>query len=241
MSKGSQKPFTRLLSERAEAAGIALNSAQCAALETYFALLKRWNSRINLTALPVDDATDATIDRLFIEPLVAAQALGDHYRNWFDLGSGGGSPAIPMKTSWPQTRLTMVESKSRKTAFLREAIREVALPRAFVLEDRFEDLARTNGAMSSADLVTVRAVRLDAGLLVAAYSLLKAGGCFAVFSSKGQELFASGSVKTAELMTAHQELTGKSLENAGGQLLWGRETHALPGESILCVLRKPNL
>ena len=40
-----------------------------------------------------------------------------------DVGSGGGSPAIPLKLAVPRLALTMVEVKARKSAFLREAVR----------------------------------------------------------------------------------------------------------------------
>ena len=44
-----------------------------------------------------------------------------------DVGSGGGSPAIPLKLAVPRLSLTMVEAKARKSAFLREAIRHLGL------------------------------------------------------------------------------------------------------------------
>ena len=44
-----------------------------------------------------------------------------------DVGSGGGSPAIPLKLAAPAVALTMVEVKARKSAFLREAIRQLEL------------------------------------------------------------------------------------------------------------------
>ena len=40
-----------------------------------------------------------------------------------DIGSGGGSPAIPLALAVPGLRLLMVESKTRKSVFLREAVR----------------------------------------------------------------------------------------------------------------------
>ena len=42
-----------------------------------------------------------------------------------DIGSGGGSPAIPFKLAVPRLGLTMVEAKARKSAFLREAVRQL--------------------------------------------------------------------------------------------------------------------
>ena len=62
---------------------------------------------------------------------------------WFDLGSGGGSPAIPLKLVRPDARLTMVESKTRKAAFLREAVAQSgAADAAEVADERFEELSR---------------------------------------------------------------------------------------------------
>ena len=48
---------------------------------------------------------------------------------WFDIGSGGGSPAIPLKLARPTLPLPMVESKTRKAVFLREAVRALGLAR----------------------------------------------------------------------------------------------------------------
>jgi len=174
------RPFSELLLARAYAAGVTIGPEQQRALGAYYQLLRQWNSRINLTALPLDPPTDAAVERLFIEPLVAAKILGRNDRNWIDIGSGGGSPAIPMKVSWLETSLTMVESKARKASFLREAIRSIPLVEASVAESRFESLT---GRAGTADLVTVRAVRLDSRLIAGAYSLLQVGGRLAMFRS----------------------------------------------------------
>src|SRR5437762_13109583 len=115
--------FRELLRWRAKALNLLVSDAQAIALETYFRLLAQWNSKINLTAFPLSKPTDATFDRLLIEPLAAAQFVEDVELTWIDLGSGGGSPALPMNIARPGLRLTMVESKSRKAAFLREAAR----------------------------------------------------------------------------------------------------------------------
>ena len=62
----------------------------------------RWNRKINLTALT---DPDEAIDRLLLEPLVAARYLpvpGEP--SLMDIGSGGGSPAIPLKLATPAPR-----------------------------------------------------------------------------------------------------------------------------------------
>lgn len=151
-------------------------------LEAYFRLLAQWNAKINLTALPLDVPTDETFDRLFAEPLGASKQVPTHTPSvWFDLGSGGGSPAIPLKIARPALRLTMIESKERKGAFLREAIRALGLNDALVETDRFEAAAAKPQFAGTADLVTVRAVKADAELFEVAGKMLKEGGRLFLF------------------------------------------------------------
>jgi 16S rRNA (guanine527-N7)-methyltransferase len=150
-------------------------------LQTYFELLARWNAKINLTALPLDEPTDDAIDRLFTEPLAAARHFPTGVDGWFDLGSGGGSPAIPLQVATGAAGLTMVESRERKAAFLREVVRILEI-RASVENMRFEDLGdgRHGGI---ADVVTVRAVRPDAAMFSAAATVLKKAGRLLIFQS----------------------------------------------------------
>ncbi|HEY2151776.1 MAG TPA: 16S rRNA (guanine(527)-N(7))-methyltransferase RsmG [Vicinamibacterales bacterium] len=150
-------------------------------LEAYLRLLTHWNAKINLTALPLDPPTDQTFDRLLVEPLGASRHIEDRPLVWFDLGSGGGSPAIPMKIARPVLNLTMVESKERKAAFLREAIRTLDLTNSNVRNERFEDLAEDPTLVGNVDLVTVRAVKTDAGLFETAAKLLREGGRLFLF------------------------------------------------------------
>ena len=153
-----------------------------APLEAYYRLLAQWNVKINLTALPLEPPTDATFDRLFIEPLLAAELIPDVAGAWFDLGSGGGSPAIPLKIVRPSLSLTLVESKTRKAAFLREVVRALKLPETQVANMRFQELPTPTPA---ADLVTVRAVRPDRTLLNESARLLRVGGHLLFFGNLG--------------------------------------------------------
>lgn len=129
---------------------------------------------MNLTALPLEDPTDETFDRLLVEPLAAAPYVADSALTWFDLGSGGGSPAIPLKILRTRAKLTMVEAKARKAAFLREAVRAVGLEGVVVENARFEELG--SDLEGKAKLVTIRAVRGDAVVFDSATKLLSRGG-----------------------------------------------------------------
>jgi len=159
-------------------------------LEAYMSFLAKWNSKINLTALPLAPPTNETFDRLLIEPLLAARYAGSVGGAWFDLGSGGGSPALPMKAVLLETPLTMVESKVRKAVFLREAVNAMHLPGTRVENERFEDVARINP--NTAELLTVRAVRIDATLASVASQLLGRSGRLFLFQPIGRHVPLGG-------------------------------------------------
>jgi 16S rRNA (guanine527-N7)-methyltransferase len=171
--------FEARLHARADAAGVDIDRTIVPRLNSYLQVLARWNQRINLTALPLDPLTDAAIDRLLIEPLAAAAVIPKlPGSSWMDVGSGAGSPALPMAVAREDLRLTMVESKARKAAFLREAARTMGV--SAVVEDvRAEALVdRFAGHFA---VLTVRAVRADAALVAVAGSLLMDGGVLALF------------------------------------------------------------
>jgi 16S rRNA (guanine527-N7)-methyltransferase len=190
--------FRERLSARAGNAGVSITAGAHAKLEIYFQLLTRWNAKINLTALPLRRPTDETFDRLLIEPLAAARYVEDSARTWFDVGSGGGSPAIPLKIVHSRAELTMVESKVRKAAFLREAVRVLELPDVDIENERFEDLvARVRP--HSVDLVSIRAVKSAPRLLTAIRRVLSQNGRIFLFQSSGRGPEAPPGFEMAEV------------------------------------------
>ena len=182
----TSKAFLDRLLRRTRTAGISVPASVAAQLETYFRLLARWNAKVNLTSLPLDEPTDETFDRLFIEPLAAARLVEDSWTPWFDVGSGGGSPAIPLKLARPALKLTMAESKARKAAFLREVVRELGHSDVSVETSRFEELAVRPEMEGSAGLVTVRAVRADAKLMSSVSRILRSDGRLLMFRPTAQ-------------------------------------------------------
>jgi 16S rRNA (guanine527-N7)-methyltransferase len=176
----TSRAFRERLTRRAKAAGLQVQPDVVAALQTYLSLLTRWNSKVNLTALPLEEPTDETFDRLFIEPLAAARVVADSWTPWIDIGSGGGSPAIPLKLVKPALDLTLVESKARKAAFLREVVRELDL-RISVETGRFEELASRPRADASTGLLTIRAVRLEPKLIKSMARMLRPCGRLLTF------------------------------------------------------------
>jgi 16S rRNA (guanine527-N7)-methyltransferase len=183
----SRAEFASRLAVRAARARIIISASQLDALADYFDLLRTWNRKINLTGMRLEPLSDEAIDRLFVEPLAAARILAKDgsisrpdMSRWLDLGSGGGSPAIPMKVALPALPLTMIESKSRKAAFLRKIVRE-GIVDAQVINARLEE---TRDLHPAASLVTVRAVRLETRILRAVTELMSHSGHLAIFQAR---------------------------------------------------------
>lgn len=177
----TSREFQDRLARRAKRAGTPLSPELAARLETYFRLLETWNRKINLTGLNLNDVAPETLDRLLIEPLIAARHIPTAASRMLDVGSGGGSPAIPMALAVPSVRLLMVESKTRKAVFLREAIRAVSLDGADVAASRFEELLARPELHEAHDVVTIRAVRVEPRVLSNLQAFLKPRGLLFLF------------------------------------------------------------
>ena len=139
-------------------------------LSCYLELLLRWNQRINLTGLR---DPETIVRRLFGESLCIARAVELRGR-LVDIGSGAGFPGLALKLAAPDLRVTLVEARQKKCAFLKEVARQCGFSHVEVVAERFEEWARREE--ETADLVTTRAVAMDTKLWQAAKTLLAPAG-----------------------------------------------------------------
>ena len=115
------------------ALGIALPADAQAKLLAYVALLYKWNKTYSLTAMREQDkaVSHHLLDSLAILPFVPSGSL-------LDVGSGGGMPGIPLAIACPELQVCLLDSNSKKAAFLRQAAIELALPNISVHCGRVE-------------------------------------------------------------------------------------------------------
>jgi 16S rRNA (guanine527-N7)-methyltransferase len=171
--------FRTRVTRRAAKSGVSLPSSLTDKLVLYYELLERWNRKINLTAL---EDPDTAIDRLLLEPVIAAKHVPPAPLKLMDVGSGGGSPALPLALALgPGVDLMMVEAKVRKSAFLREAVRHLGLTGARVENARFEELLARPELHERFDALSIRAVRVDPRVLMTLQAFLKPGGQVLLF------------------------------------------------------------
>lgn len=128
----------------------SLDEGQMQALWLHYDLLRRWNSRINLTRVI---ELDAAVRFHYAESLFVATHLPRHARSLIDVGSGAGFPGFVLAVARPELEVTLLESDLRKAAFLRE-VSDFA-PNVQVLAQRSRDVT------GSWDVAVSRAVRAE--------------------------------------------------------------------------------
>jgi len=136
-------------------------------LLAYAALLYKWNKTFSLTALREEEkaVSHHLLDSLAILPFVPAG-------NLLDVGSGGGMPGIPLAIARPELQVTLLDSNSKKTAFLRQAAIELALSNVDVHCGRVEQYHPTSGFAA----ITSRAFAELADFVSLSRHLLAEGG-----------------------------------------------------------------
>jgi 16S rRNA (guanine527-N7)-methyltransferase len=158
--------------------GLRLGETQLAHLERYLAELKRWNARINLTALKTD--RDIII-KLFLDSMALLPFLRTP-SSLADLGSGAGFPGLVLKIARPELALTLVESSGKKAAFLDYLASLLKLDKVEVTNVHLtHSLAREWGPRF--DAVVSRAAFSLTQLVELASPVLKPGG--ALLAPKG--------------------------------------------------------
>lgn len=174
---------------RALAAGLRgmsldLSPGVLAAIDAHVRLLAAWGQHVNLTAIrdPVQVMRLHVLDSLSaVRPV--RERLGV-VTSVVDVGSGGGYPGIPFALGIGASRLTLVDSVSRKTRFLEVAAEAVVAalgegsPAIEVRRTRAEDLA-TSELRATWDVATIRAVGSLSSCAELGLPLVRVGGMLA--------------------------------------------------------------
>lgn len=107
-------------------------------LMQYLALLEKWNRTYNLTAIrnPLEMVSHHLLDSLAVIPHLSMPSSG---ATLADVGSGAGLPGIPLAIARAQWQVTLNDSNTKKTAFMRQAAIELRLENVAVHEGRVED------------------------------------------------------------------------------------------------------
>ncbi len=149
--------YQELLSSELRNFQIGLSSRQEVALARYCEEIVRWNEKMNLTGLHGPQL----VRRLIAEPVWIGQQLKLH-GSLLDIGSGNGSPGIPIHIACGCQETHLVEVRTKRAAFLRHVISVLKTHNIIVHKARFEDIES-----SAVDWITLQGVALNPQLMQA--------------------------------------------------------------------------
>lgn len=145
--------LNRLLSE----SGIALDSGITRQLQTYLALLEKWNSRINLTSASEWNV----VGPLFQEGIWASTMYPEDTSNHLDIGSGAGFPAMVIRILRPNIQLDLVESRAKKVIFLETLANALQLNRIRVHAMRLQAFLRQDNRNKAWNCISWKGLKLS--------------------------------------------------------------------------------
>lgn len=163
--------------------------------QIYADYLIRWNKKINLVS---PSTIEHIWSRHILDSVQLSRLAAEDAQHWIDLGSGGGLPGLLVAAvrleSNPNFNMTLVDSDSRKCAFMAEAARAMAVPVA-IKNQRLEASRVTSLSSQRFEVISARALAPLKKLLdYAAPFLEKDSVC----------LFPKGKNRLAELEEARQ-------------------------------------
>lgn len=98
-----------------------------------------------------------------------------------DLGSGGGVPGLVLARHWSRARVTLLDSSSRRTEFLRWAVARIGLSeRVRVVTGRAEEVGRDRSERGHYEVVVARSFARPGVTAECAAPFLKVGGLLVV-------------------------------------------------------------
>ncbi len=117
---------------------LSIDDGTQAKLLAYLALLVKWNKVYNLTAIrdPQQMVSYHLLDSLAVIPHLSAG-------RWLDVGCGAGLPGLVLAICQPDWHFTLLDSNSKKTGFVQQAVIELGLRNVQVRCARVEDLPST--------------------------------------------------------------------------------------------------
>jgi 16S rRNA (guanine527-N7)-methyltransferase len=120
-------------------------------LRRYHALLLKWQDKINLIS---PGTIKESWDRHFVDSLQLLPFIPPNVKTLYDLGSGAGFPGLVLAIARTDISVTLIESDSKKCAFLQAVSRETGVA-VKVQNSRIE---AASSALPAPDLVTARAL-----------------------------------------------------------------------------------
>ena len=133
--------------------GIILSEKQIQQFELYYTTLIEWNQKMNLTAITQKE--DVYLKHFYDSLTISCDYPLDQ-QSLCDIGAGAGFPSIPLKIVYPNLKITIVDSLTKRITFLKHLANVLELENVTAISARAEEYAKDH--RESFDIVTARAV-----------------------------------------------------------------------------------
>ena len=166
---------------------VSLGDDGQALLLNYLALLSKWNTAYNLTAVR-DEAAMVTrhlLDSLAVAPFLVGQRV-------LDVGTGAGLPGIPLAILFPEREFHLLDSNGKKTRFLFQVKTALCLDNIVIHQARVQSFR----AAGPFDTVLSRAFASLQDMM---------HGCRHLLAPEGRLLAMKGAYPVEELDTIGRE------------------------------------
>ena len=154
--------------------GLGSNPEQIKKQAKYLKLLLAANKNINLTGIrnPREAVIKHTLDSLSASGAIEGT-------NIVDIGTGGGTPGIPLAIALPEKKFFLVEATQKKANFLSEVTKSLKLENVEIICERGENITNL-----SADTVVSRAFGSLNYLVTTSRQMVSKGGLFLAMKGK---------------------------------------------------------
>ena len=184
-----------LLKNACKELNLNINDSQIDEFLKYKELLLEWNEKINLTAITDDKEI---ILKHFIDCLTVCKFVDFNGKNFIDVGTGAGFPALPIKIFCKNSYPTLLDSLNKRINFLKTVGNELNLENITYIHSRAEDAGQNKDFREKYDFCVSRAVANLSVLAEFDLPFVKVGGYF---------IALKGPLLDSELVEAKKAIT----------------------------------
>lgn len=175
-----------MLSVKCEKVGLEFSELFYLKCEKFTKLLQQWGKVHSLSAqLKNDEIENNIVDSIYPMKFL------NPFESLADIGTGAGYPGMLLAFAYPNSKITLIEPRAKRVAFLNFVKSALKLENVEVIQNRVENLP-----LQSFDLITSRAVTNSSLLLDITKN---------ISSAKTEYLFYKGSICEDEIKDAKIE------------------------------------
>lgn len=170
-----------LLKEKMQGIKVSLDDEQLKQFHRFYEMLIEWNKVMNLTGIT---EYEEIVEKHFVDSLSIVKCLDMSCVNKIiDVGTGAGFPGIPLKITFPNIEVVLLDSLNKRIRFLNNVIDELGLINIYTIHGRAEDFARKEDYREQFELCVSRAVANLSTLSEYCLPYVKIGGMFVSYKS----------------------------------------------------------